>query len=36
LTDDILPRLIGLPVAPDLTEPEVQRVVAAVRAGLSG
>jgi dTDP-4-amino-4,6-dideoxygalactose transaminase len=35
-TDDILPRLIGLPVAPDLTEPEVQRVVAAVRERLSG
>ena len=35
ITSDILPRLIGLPVAPDLTESDVQRVVAAVKPVLS-
>jgi dTDP-4-amino-4,6-dideoxygalactose transaminase len=35
VTDDILPRLIGLPVAPDLASADIQRVAAAVRAALS-
>jgi dTDP-4-amino-4,6-dideoxygalactose transaminase len=35
VTNDILPRLIGLPVAPDLAETNIQRVVAALRPGLS-
>ena len=35
VTDDVLPRLIGLPVAPDLASADIQRVAAAVREALS-
>lgn len=35
-TSDVLSRVIGLPVAPDLSETEVERVVTAIREAISG
>jgi dTDP-4-amino-4,6-dideoxygalactose transaminase len=35
-TDSIAPRVIGLPVAPDLTDATVRRIVSALRRGVSG
>jgi dTDP-4-amino-4,6-dideoxygalactose transaminase len=35
-TEAVSPRLIGLPVAPDLTESDIRRIVTAVREGLRG
>jgi dTDP-4-amino-4,6-dideoxygalactose transaminase len=34
VTEDILPCLVGLPIAPDLSEPQIERVVAALAAAL--
>lgn len=34
VTEDLAPRLIGLPMAPDLTEEDIKRVAAAVQEGL--
>jgi dTDP-4-amino-4,6-dideoxygalactose transaminase len=36
VSSDVLPRLLGLPVAPDLSRSDVDRVVTALRPALSG
>ena len=35
-TEQLMPRLLGLPMAPDLTDDEIARVVSCVAAGVRG